>query len=331
MFTHRERLQTCLAGQKTDFTPVALWRHFPVDDQTPDGLAAAVANFQHVFDFDLIKVTPASSFCVKDWGAHDVWRGSTEGTREYDNQIIRQAGDWEKLPILDPRKGALSDQIKCLRLLRKGFNPDTPILQTIFNPLSQAKNLVGKQNLLVHLRKYPEALHHALETITETTLKFLEASIQTGIDGIFYAVQHAQYGQLTEAEFDEFSRPYDLRVLEGSHSLWLNLLHLHGQDVMFKSVSDYPVQIINWHDRLTWPNLSEARAEFKGALCGGLSQWEVMNLGTPAEVEAEARDAVAATHGDRFLLGTGCVLPITAPYGNIMAVRKFGAPIQTHL
>ena len=55
--THRQRLETCLTGQKPDRTPVALWRHFPVDDQTPEGLAAATLNFQSTFDFDLVKVT----------------------------------------------------------------------------------------------------------------------------------------------------------------------------------------------------------------------------------------------------------------------------------
>jgi uroporphyrinogen decarboxylase len=268
--SHRERMQACLSGQRTDYPPVALWRHFPVDDQTPDGLAKAVANFQHIFELDLIKVTPASSFCVKDWGAQDIWRGSTEGTREYSNQVIQDPSGWERLPVLEPEKGTLGQQGECLKLLRREFNSDTPLLQTIFNPLSQAKNLVGKQNLLIHLRRNPEELHRGLEIITETTLRFLESTLKTGIDGIFYAVQHAQYSLLTEAEFDEFSRPYDLRILDRVHSLWLNILHLHGQDVMFKSVSDYPVQVINWHDRLTWPGLSEAQAEFPGVLCGGL-------------------------------------------------------------
>jgi len=43
---HRERMQACLSGSAVDRPPVALWRHFPVDDQTPQGLAAATVNFQ---------------------------------------------------------------------------------------------------------------------------------------------------------------------------------------------------------------------------------------------------------------------------------------------
>ncbi len=80
--SHKERMGACLKDNPAlDRPPVALWRHFPVDDQSPEGLAAAVLDFQSRYDFDLVKVTPASSFCLKDWGVDDVWEGSPEGTR----------------------------------------------------------------------------------------------------------------------------------------------------------------------------------------------------------------------------------------------------------
>ena len=65
--THRQRVKACLSGDQLDRVPVALWRHFPVDDQSPDGLAAAIFAFQNTFDFDLVKVTPSSSYCLRDW------------------------------------------------------------------------------------------------------------------------------------------------------------------------------------------------------------------------------------------------------------------------
>lgn len=319
---HRARLEACLDGQVMDRPPVALWRHFPVDDQTPETLAAAVAAFQRTFDFDLIKVTPASSFCLKDWGVDDRWAGNPEGTREYTRRAIHRPEDWDLLRPLDPTHGFLGDQLACLRLIMRDFAPHTPVLQTIFSPMSQAKNLCGAENLLVHLRRSPEALHHGLRRITETTIRFLEEAVKTGIDGVFYAVQHGQYSLLSTDEFAAFCRPYDLQVLEAARGLWLNLLHLHGEAVMFDQILDYPISIINWHDRQTPPTLAEAQARFQGTVCGGLRQWETMVLGTPDQVQAEAQDAFAQTQGKRFILGTGCVLPTTAPMGNIMAARQ---------
>jgi uroporphyrinogen decarboxylase len=320
--THRERLETCLAGAKVDRPPVALWRHFPVDDQVPENLAAATIDFQNTYDFDLVKVTPASSFAVKDWGAGDEWRGAVEGTRQYTRSVIQTAEDWERLPVLDPDRGALAAQLECLRLIVRELGANTPIIQTIFSPLAQAKNLAGGAQLLVHLRQYPDAVKAGLARIAESTRRFVEATRATGVDGVFYAVQHAQFGLLSLDEFLTFGRPFDLQVLETAQDFWLNMLHIHGQDVMFEALSSYPVPVINWHDRETAPSLAQAKARYPGVVCGGLRRWETVVLGTPEQVRAEARDAIQATNGERFILGTGCVVFTNAPRANLMAARR---------
>jgi uroporphyrinogen decarboxylase len=215
----------------------------------------------------------------------------------------------------------LGAQLQCLRLIADELVGEVPFIQTIFNPLSQAKNLVGPERLPVHLRRYPDAVRFGLEAIAETTGRFIAAACETGIAGVFFAVQHAQYGLLSEEEYNTFGRSYDLQVLEAAEGLWLNVLHLHGTDIMFDLLADYPVQVINWHDRETWPTLAEGKEHFGGAVCGGLQRWEVMVQGTPAQVREQAADAIAQTGGERFILGTGCVTPIVAPTANIHAAR----------
>ena len=322
MISHRERMEACLSGQVIHPTPTALWRHFPVDDQSPDGLAAATSAFQNTFDFDFIKVTPTSSFCLKDWGVEDRWSGNPEGTRDYTHRPIQRPADWASLRLLNPIQGHLGAQLTCLRLINAAFRPHTPVLQTIFSPLSQAKNLVGGDALLVHMRRYPQELHAGLEVITQSTIRFLEEAIMTGIDGVFYAVQHAQYGLVSPQEFESFGRAYDLRVMEIARGLWLNLLHLHGSNVMFDAAASYPVAIVNWHDRESGPSLNEGQEQFAGVVCGGLRQWDTMVLGSHQQVQAEAEEAIQSTLGQRFVLGTGCVLPTTAPYGSVQAARR---------
>jgi uroporphyrinogen decarboxylase len=72
-----------------------------------------------------------------------------------------------------------------LRILNKEFSNQVPFVQTIFSPLSQAKNLIGGNNLLVHLRQFPDALIEGLEIITESTIKFIDSIKRTGLAGIF--------------------------------------------------------------------------------------------------------------------------------------------------
>ena len=324
--TKEARLRAAVRGEVVDRPPVAVWRHFPGDDQRPDDLAAATVSFQRRFDFDFVKVSPASSFCLRDWGVQDRWVGSLEGTREYTHYPIQDPEDWLRLRPMDVSQGALGAQLHCLRLIVGELGGEAPVVQTVFSPLAQAKNLVGEALLPVHLRRHPEALRAGLQVIAETTARFIVAASETGIAGVFYAVQHAQYGTLSEAEFDSFGRFYDLQVLEAAQGLWVNVLHLHGADVMFDLVADYPVQVLNWHDRVTWPPLAEAQRRFTGAVCGGLHRWDDLVKGTPDQIRDRADRAIGQTGGRRFILGTGCVAPIVAPVSNVRAVRNAVEP-----
>lgn len=321
MTTHRERIQACLRGEETDRTPIALWRHFPVDDQDPELLAASALHFQNTYDFDIVKVTPASSFAVKGWGVEDQWMGDSEGSRRYTKRVIQKPGDWEKLKILNPSSPFLARQIDCLRLIHTGLSPETPLIQTIFNPLSQAKNLAGNNLLLQHIREYPEAVMKGLVTIAKTTARFIEVVREVGVDGIFYAIQHAQSELLSLNEYKTFGLPYDHQTLAPSNDLWCNLLHLHGKDVYFTLLQYYNFQIANWHDRETLPTLAEAQSLFDGVVCGGLRH-DTLVLEEQAKVKEEAEDAIKQTRGKRFILGTGCVVPITASHGNLLAARR---------
>lgn len=321
MTTHKERMQACINNEDLDRPPVALWRHFPVDDQNPEALAAATLHFQRTYDFDLVKVTPASSFCVKDWGVEDQWIGDTEGTRRYTKHVIEDPRDWEKLPMLDPTAPHLAGQLACLRLIRAELGPDTPLLQTVFSPFAQAKNLAGNDRLISHLRLFPDAVMEGLTTIAGTTRRFGEACLDTGIDGVFYAIQHAQASLLNFEEYKRFALPLDQKILEPAQELWCNLLHLHGQDVYFSILDSLGFSIVNWHDRETSPSLAEAQNHFAGVTCGGMRQDTLVYADSTA-VQEEAADAIRQTNGKRFILGTGCVVPIIASHGNIIAARK---------
>ncbi len=316
----RERLEATAAGAPVDRPAVALWRHWPGDDQRAADLARATIEFQHTYDFDFVKCMPSSNYCIADWGAESRWAGNMEGTREWGPRVIQKPEDWTGLQPLDPYAGMLAEAIHALEGIGQGLEAGTPFIQTIFNPLAQAKNLAGPL-LLPHLRAHPDALKQGLETITESIVRFIEAAKPTGLAGIFLALQHATYELLSEAEYREFGRTYDLRVLEAAEGMWFNVLHLHGSQVMFDLVADYPVQAINWHDRETSPTLGEALPRFPGAVMGGLHRIETMLRGTPERVRAEAQDALEQTGGRRVIIGTGCVTFTNTPLGNILAAR----------
>jgi uroporphyrinogen decarboxylase len=225
--------------------------------------------------------------------------------------VVQDPRDWERLPVLEPTAPHLAAQLECLRFIRTALGTAPPLLPTIFSPRAQAKNLAGHDMLI----------GKGLATIAESTRRFVEACIDTGIDGVFYAIQHAQASLLTLEEYQTFGLPYDRTSLEPAQELWCSLLHLHGHDVYFSLVNALQFQIVNWHDRETFPSLSNAQELFNGVVCGGMRQ-DTLVYQDRTEVRKEAADALEQTDGKRFILGTGCVVPVIASHGNILAARK---------
>ncbi|MFO7684271.1 MAG: uroporphyrinogen decarboxylase family protein [Chloroflexota bacterium] len=320
-FDKRKRLEAVIAGEKPDRVPVALWRHWPGDDQDSHALAAAHLQWQKEYDWDLLKVGPSSSYSVDDWGVETAWVGHIEGTRDYTRRAVHHPEDWEKLAPLDPTQGMLGKQLEALRLVGEQVGEAVPFIATIFSPLAQAKHLASDPVMFSHMRSHPEAFKKGLETITESTLRFIEAAKTTGVSGIFYAVQHARYPLLNREEFVENGRSYDLRILETVKDLWCNMVHLHSTDIMFDLVADYPVQFVNWHDRETSPALADGLAHIAGAASGGVDHW-TLHQDNPEQALAEAHDAISQTRGTRLLLGTGCVIMVTTPTRSIRALRE---------
>ena len=324
-WSKRKRLEKTIAGEAMDRPPVALWRHLPGDDQIAEALASAHLKWQQDYDWDLIKVSPASSYCLVDWGVKDRWDGSLEGVRAYDERLVRQAEDWENLPALDPGQGMLATQLEALRLVGKGLangkDNAAPFIATIFSPLAQAKNLAGQERMMSHMRNHPQAFQQGLQTITDSTIAYIEAAKKTGISGIFFATQHARYSIMSPAEYQLFGQAYDEQILATASDLWLNMLHIHSREIMFDLLADYPVQIVNWHDRDCGISLAEGLKQVSGAVSGGVSRWSLYE-DWPDQTIAEAEDAISQSGGRRLLLGVGCVAMTNTPLRNIRALRE---------
>jgi len=316
--THRERIDAAVRGERPDRVPVALWRHFPNDDQRAEKLAQAHLAFYRAYDPDLLKVTPGGGYYGDDWGLRAGYKPNREGTRTYGERPIKKASDWERLKHLDVSQGAHGREVHAIRLVAEAVGREVPVFETVFSPLSVARTLAGEQATVRYLREDPEALHNGLEIIADATAEFVRAVTAAGADGIFFSTQMATTALLTEEEYEEFGRPYDLRILDAVDG-GLVFLHLHGEHVMFDLVSNYPIQILNWHARETPPTIAEARARVSTCLACGINAWNTLAKATPEAVAQEVRSAIADTGGRGHIVTTGCVMPVDTPEANIRA------------
>ncbi len=317
----RDRIEAIIQGKPVDRVPWALWRHFPEEDGDPRRLAEATIAFQKRFGFDFLKVTPAAGFMAEAWGVKLSPKGDEEGTRHYLTRVVEAAEGWRRLPVLDAREGVLAREVEAIGLVRKGVPDEVPVLQTVFSPLTVAKNLSGEA-WVSHLRNDPDALLAGLERIAETTERFVRACLAAGTDGIFFATQLANPALLGEEEYRRFGEPFDLRVIRAAGPEGLVVLHAHGAPILFDLLSRYPAGVINWHDRRTPPTLAEGMKRFSGACLGGIEGSGILRHGAPGDVERDVRETLSGARGGRMILGAGCVILVTTPEANIDAAAR---------
>lgn len=318
--TGRDRVLSAIQGKPVDRVPVALWRHFPHEDQKAESLASAHVAFQKKYEWDLLKVTPAAGYYGDDWGLRASYKPNPAGTRTYTDRPVKKPIDWNHLKHLDITAGVYGRELHALRLIRDALS-ETLILSTIFSPLTIARTLSGDQALVRYVRENPEDLHKGLEIITDVTSRFAAETLSAGTDGIFFATQCATTDYLTVEEYEEFGRPYDLRVLDGASAAEIRLLHIHGVNIMFDQLTDYPLDVVNWHDRKTPPSLREARERYAGCLAGGINEWETLLKGSTQEIAAEVKDAITQTDGRWHVVAAGCTIPIDVSEDRLKAVR----------
>ncbi len=277
---------------------------------------------QQKLDLDFIKFSPYGLYSVVDWGVTLDVRGGKSPPVPADYPVKRPA-DWRGLRRFRGTEGEYLIVLEAQRIALAEMSQPVPLVQTVFSPLTTALKLAGPETLLNHLREAPAAVHAGLAIIAETTRGFAAAALACGADGLFFASQTAHEGYLTRAEYAEFAKKYDLLVLEAAQGRsWFNILHLHGEKIMFDAALDYPVQALNYHDREAGPSLAEMRKRTRKCLIGGIGQTTTLVRGAPADVDAQVQDAWRQINHRGLILGPGCVASPESPEANIFQLRK---------
>ncbi len=328
----RERVTAALHGQEVDRAPVSFWGHDFLREWSAEGLAAAMLESVHTFDYDYLKVNPRASYYTEAWGCryrpmHDPTRGP-----EVEHWVLREASDLETIRPVDAQHGSLGEQLEALRLIADGLNGEIPFVQTLFSPLSVIGRLAnGREPVRRWMTEAPEALHASLAAVTETLASYARACLDTGADGVFFATtEWATYDVCTAEEYQAFGRPYDLRVLEAVEGAPMNILHVCRPHNMLELLLDYPVAAVSWAVHAPGNlSLAEGLAKTKLTVMGGIDERHTLLDGSPEEVRAEVEDALRQTGSRRFLLAPSCSVSPQTPAANLHAAVEAARDAST--
>ena len=334
MMNREERVRAVVDGKEPDRVPVSVWFHFSKYDQDPVSLADAEASFVDTYDFDFIKMMPFGNYGIQDFGAKLNIYCQTGKPVTLARPGITDREGYKILEPISGLQGTYGKQVEFARLLAKKVSPHTPIIQTIFSPLTTLHKLTGGK-VLEDLKLYPEEVHHALSVIAAVTNDFIQYNIEAGVDGFFFATQDARKEQLSLEEFKKFGEFYDLQIMDSYvKKTWFNVVHIHGLDVYYEEIfNKYPAAVLNWHDRNTAPSLKEARKLTEKPFLAGIRaatkvvdgkevRDDIVKDGTPEEIIAHIHEAIAEVDGKGLMIGPGCVVAQDCSDENLRAIRK---------
>ncbi len=319
--SHKERLRAALAGQTVDHPPAALWGHDFKREWSAADLAAFTLEAYRSYGWDLIKLNPRATYYFEAWGSVYQPTGNTQPRLR--SHTVNSAEDLANLPEIDATTGVFGEQLDGLRRVVAEVGSDVDVIQTVFNPLTVASGLLGTRPAAFHelTQHRPALVHKGLATLASVLARYATACRDAGASGIFFAtVDWGTRDAADEAFYHEYGRPYDLQVLAAVHEAPLNVLHVCRDNNLLELLLDYPVAAFNWDDHGAG-NASLAAAQQKTplAVMGGIGR-NTLRDGTPQEITAQARQALADTGGRRIVLAAGCSVAPEAPAANLRAV-----------
>lgn len=302
----------------------SFWTHFPDDDMDADTLAAATIRFQQEFDLDFVKTAPNGMYAIEDMGVTlDFSEVPKGGVAHVVETPFERPDAWDSLPVADFTRGALARELRALRLVRAAL-PDAVIVFTVFSPMTIAAKL-SRGRIYDHLadRANAATVHAALGRLADTVRDFSAAAIETGADGVFFAHQDTGRHLLSYDDFSEFVRPYDIEALRGAQAGRFNVLHIHGDQIRFAEVQDYPVHALNWHDWETRPRAAAGLLSSGKCVVGGIDRWLLTNNDVAA-AKRQIDTVLAQTQGlGDLILAPSCTIRAGFSSATFHAVRDY--------
>ncbi len=242
---------------------------------------------------------------------------------QFHRYLINSVKDMEAFPVLDVSKNAVYQrEVNVVRALAKHYQGTVPVIPTIFTPAHCIPEFCGGiEQARYYMDNHPEAVDAMLRALVQTELQLVDAYIEAGADGFFFAQRYSNADILSEQEFERFCRPYDEMLLARAHGrTWFNMVHVHGaKNFFWDQFKTYDVQALSWEntpqqipeeERST---VAKVRAVTDKILITGTDQFHDF-YGNRQEVLDRFRRRVeraAQESGDnRLIFAPGCSLPL---------------------
>jgi uroporphyrinogen decarboxylase len=284
-----ERVDRVLNGEVLDRPPVTLWYHFGVQHAGGEQFAKITIEFFQYYDFDYLKVM------------NDYFYQPPAGLA-----AVKTRDDLERVTHFDVETSHWREQFRALQYISAELKGNAYFIDTVFDPWQSMRRNMAGENIEALMAEEPEALVAALDVVADNLIEYCKKSLSIGTAGIFMSLYGASE-LISRENFLRFVKPPAVKVFEAISGLGkMNTAHIHGEDLFFDDVLDFPVDIFSWWDRgPKGPSLSWVKERIKGCVMGGIDQ-KIVARTTNEFLRNHVREAIELGGNTRFFLANGC-------------------------
>jgi len=284
-----ERVDRVLNGETADRPPLTLWYHFGVQHAGGEQFAKLTLEFFNYYDFDYLKVM------------NDYFYPPPEGL-----DAVKTRDDLKRIARFDVEKCDWQEQFKALACLNRELRGKAYFIDTVFDPWQSLRRNMAGENIEALMAAEPEAMLAALDVIADNLIAYCKKSLAVGAAGIFMSL-YAGKDLISRENFLRFVKPPAMKVFAAISGLGkMNTAHIHGEDLFFEDVLDFPVNIFNWWDRgPKGPSLQWVKERIPGCVMGGINQ-KIVARTTREFLRNHVREGIELGGPTRFFLANGC-------------------------
>lgn len=234
-------------------------------------------------------------------------------------EIVKDRESVEKLAVPSVQEKRAPVFLEAARLASEHFT-DRPVFGGVLGPFSLAAVLMGLTGAVKTLMKDPETMHILLEKSTDYIISYAQAFKDAGANGILLAEPTA--GLLSPAQCHEFSSKYVKRLVDAVQDQFFFII-LHNCGNVTKMVDS---MVSTGSKGYSFGNVVDMREILPQTpenvlVFGNISPSKIMIEEDPAVIKADAAEVLEQMRPyGRFVLASGCDMPMGTPLANIQAL-----------
>ncbi len=247
---------------------------------------------------------------------------------------VKSVDEIESLKLPDPKKdGILPILIEAIRLTRDALMDEVDVGASMSGPFSVAASVVGTENLMRWMIKYPKKIHTLMDIVAEANNRYIEEVAKLGVS-IGFADPVSSTSLISPKQFREFSLPAlqknvdkikektgsapSIHICGKSKEIW--------EDVVNTGISNFSIDNVE--------DLEEAK-EIMGdrvVITGNVPPVDVVHLGTKEDIFKSVKECIKKGHDSKkgYILSTGCQIPMHTPIENIEMFMEAGKLYGTY-